>query len=398
VIMKNQALNIILFVSMLTGVRADTLSVQPYAHWTFETAVEQIVFLESGPGYPIYMIRTEDEITLFDHEGEELRKIYRAEEDEFVINNARTGFMLVQNQPVAESDREEHLYSFQVFNSQGAPDYTTIYKADYTNGELVYQLTDKRGIMLTEKGKPWLLELSGDDTLLYIDSVQPEKIAECEPFVLASTLKLDNEIITAATCLPKDSLDPTTVELRIWNGNVPLRESFRVDGELHGVQGIPGSDYFFLELDHGDESSLTLINRSKAITSYPWKSWEIRSLGQEEAFIISETDLNVINLGDGALSATYHPIELRGISDAAYMREWGIFLYLRYNLFFNRDGKQAFRNFVLEGVDRSGQLVHRSSFGTWSTILPKISPVGIDKFAIHIHNSVFLYEITDQPY
>jgi len=394
--MQRQVLNMLLFFVMFSTVAAESLGIKPYANWTFDTAVEQIVFLENGPGYPIYMIRTEGHISLYDSTGEEIRKIHRIPGDKFILNNTRSGFMLVLDQEIADSERDEHLYSFQVFDSQGAPDYISVFKSDYIGGELVYQLTDQRSIVLTERGKPWLLELRGEDTLLYIGSVLPEKETDCQPLVLTAKLKLENEIITAAACLPLDSLAPATAALRIWDRGVPQAEEIKIDGELQGVQGIPESDYFFLELDHGAESSLTLFNRTQAITTYPWKTWEIRSLGQEEAFIISETDLNVINLGDGALSASYHPIELRGISDAAYLKEWGIFLYLRYTLYFTREGKQAFRNFILEGVDRSGQLVHRSSFGTWSTILPKVSPVGRDKFAIHIHNAVLLYRITEE--
>lgn len=353
--------------------------------------------MESGPGYPIYMIRTHDDITLFDNEGEEIRKVQRTEHDEFFLNNTHSSFMLVQDQPVIESALDEHIYSFQVYNAEGAQEYTSVFKTDYTTGKLRYQLTDKAGILITEEGKPWLLEMSGEDTLLYIDSAQPKGQPKCHPLIMAANLKLENEMMIASSCLPGDSLESPEVELRIWDGAKALSDIQKIEGELHGIQGIPGSDYFFLELDHGDESSLTLFNRLTPIITYPWRTWEIRSLGQEETFIVSETDLNVINLGDGALSATYHPIELRGISDAAYMKEWDIFFYLRYTLFFTKEGKQAFRNFILEGVDQAGFIVHRSSFGSWSTRLPRVSVVGQDKFAIHIHNAVLLYQISAEP-
>ncbi len=387
----------ILLLGSLTVLSAAELAMRPNTQWTFDTAVEQVVFLESAAGYPIYMIRTENYITLFDSTGEEFRTIPRIEHDDFVLSDNRSGFMLVHDQQLAESDRQEHLFSFQVYNSTGAPEYTSVHTVDYTSGKLQYQLTGKRSIILTEQGKPWLLELSGDDTLLYINSVQTTNHqTECTPHILAKKLKLPHEMVIASSCRLLDSTDTPEVELRIWDHDTGQTSSVRVNGELMGIQGVPGSDYYFLELDHGAESSLTLFNRTNAISTFPWKSWEVRPLGQEAAFIISETDLNVVNLGDGALAATYHPIELRGISDAAYMPEWGIFLYLRYRLYFTKEGKQAFRNFVLEGVDQSGQLVHRSSFGTWSTILPRITRVGDDQFSIHIHNAVLLYDIGSQ--
>lgn len=384
----------ILFVLIsLCTLNADVLQVKPYAQWTFETAVEQIVFLESGPGYPIYMIRTEQYIRIFASDGEEIRKIERTEGDRFVLNPDHSGFMLVHDQAIAESDREEHLYSFQVYSSDGAPDYTSVYDADFSSGKLEYQLTDKRSIILSERGKPWLLELNEDDTLLYIDSVIPDRAPDCNSYILAGKLMQEDELVTAASCIHADSSEKLSVELNIWTDKRKKHRTVRVEGELLGIHTVPESDYYFLELDHGDESSLTLFNRNRLITSYPWKTWEIRALDHEEVFIISETDLNVVNLGDGALSATHHPIELRGISDAAYIQELGVFFYLRYNLFFTKEGKQAFRNFVLEGVNRAGNIVHRSSFGTWSTILPRIAPVGRDKFAIHIHNAVLLYNM-----
>ena len=369
------------------------MRIQPYTQWTFDTAVEQVVFLDSGPGYPIYMIRTENFVRIYDSRGEEIRKIARLEWDRFYLNNSRTGFMLVHEQELLDTPHEEKLSSFQVFTSDGERDYTAVHQSDFSTGDLQYQLTDDRSILITEQGKPWLLKQNAEDTLLFLESVESGIPSDCDPLVLAVNLSRENELVTATCCIPPDSLIETSVRLKLWADDRIVDQLTPIQGELTGLRNIPDSDYYFLELAHGDESSLTLFNGSDPMVTYPWKSWEIRALDQTQAFVISETDFNVVNLGDGSVSVSYHPIELRGISDAAYMQDWGIFLYLRYVLFFTREGKQAFRNFILEGVDHSGQLVHRSSFGTWSTVLPKVSPVGKDKFAIHIHNSVLLYEI-----
>lgn len=330
---------------------------------------------------------------IYNARGEEIRKIQRQDWDRFYLNNSRTGFMLVHEQELMESPQQERLSSFQVFTAQGERDYTAVHKSDFNTGELEYQLTDDRSIIITEHGEPWLLQMNGEDTLLYLETVKDRVEADCEPLVLAVNLESEKDMVTAFGCIPEDSLDVTSVQLRIWENGQVKSQLNEIPGELAGLRNIPQSDYYFLELDHGDESSLTLFNESDLLVTYPWKSWEIRALDQTQAFVISEKDFNVVNLGDGTVSVSYHPIELRGISDAAYMQDWGIFLYLRYVLFFDREGKQAFRNFVLEAVDHAGQLVHRSSFGTWSTVLPKVSPVGKDKFAIHIHNAVLLYEI-----
>lgn len=370
------------------------LQIKPYTQWTFDTPIEQVIFLENAPGYPIYMIRTEMFIRIYDEQGEEVRKIQRLVDDRFELNSARTGFMLVHEQELYDSPQTDKLSSFQVFTSQGAPYYTNVHQSNFATGELEYQLTDDLSILITERGKPWLLKMNAEDTLLFLESVSEQVVEGCDPFVLATNLKNAGEVVTASSCIIPDTVsDYTTTDISIWQDGELVETVGRVGGELRSIRNIPDSDYYFLEVDNKTQSSLTLFNRSKLLVTYPWKSWEIRAIDQTQAFVISETDLNVVNLGDGAVSVSYHPIELTGISDAAYMQEWGLFLYLRYQLFFDRDGKQAFRNFILEGVDHSGELVHRSSFGTWSTVLPKISPVGKNKFAIHIHNAVLLYEI-----
>ncbi len=384
---------IILFLGFLGPLNADVLQIKPYTQWTFDTPVEQVVFMENIPGVPIYMIRTRQHITLYDSTGNEFRKIERTEGDHFVLSSDNSGFMLVQDQQLANTELAEHLYSFQVFKASGAADYTSVHAADFASGKLDYQLTGDRNIILTERGKPWLLEISKDDTLLYFDSVLSTPWSQCSTLVIAKELKLQHEMITASSCILSDSVAGGEVELRLWDHDQSLGSPIKLKGELQGMQTIPGTDYFFLETAHGSESTLSLFDRTNGIRSFPWKSWEIRPLGRDAAFIISEEDLNIINLGDGVLAASFHPNRLRGISDAAYMAEYAIFLYLRYQLFFTEEGHQAFRNFVMEGVNQAGELIYRSSFGTWSEKLPKITPMGKDLFAIHIHNAVLVYRI-----
>ena len=192
------------------------LNIQPYTQWTFDTAIEQVVFLESGPGYPIYMIRTEKFIRIYDQRGEELRKIERQAWDRFYLNNARTGFMLVHEQEVLDSRRDETLSAFQVFTSKGERDYTAVHRSDFETGVLEYQLTDDRSIIITEHGKPWLLKQNAEDTLLYLSSVPSSFDPECKHLVLAVNLSNQGEMVTASSCIPADTLDEPVAQLKLW--------------------------------------------------------------------------------------------------------------------------------------------------------------------------------------
>ena len=109
--------------------------------------------------------------------------------------------------------------------------------------------------------------------------------------------------------------------------------------------------------------------------------------------MISPRDLHVVNLGDGAIMSSVHPVDMAHISDACYLQEWGLYLYLRYEPFFTETGEQAYRKFELEGLERRGSIVHKSSFGAWTPTLPQIDVVAKDLFAIHMHNAVLLYRV-----
>ncbi len=386
-----------IYLGLLVGfhnvVSAAVFQIQPYAQWTFDTPMEQIIYRQSGQGFPIKMMNTGTLIALYDSTGNLLREIPRDHGDQFILNSNHTGFMLVQEHPSILSERQERLYSFQVFNSKGVREYTTVHAVDLIEGKLSYHFTDYGNILLTERGESWIIEIDDQDTLLNINNCQSDISGEGTPNALVGKLKLPNELVSAVSCLELGAGDSSFIELRLWNDARIIEGPLRIKGELQAIHSLPASDYYFLEVGHGADTELTLFNRSDSLTTFPWKSWKISPLGQQAVFVISDKDLNVINLGDGSVAASYHPIDLSTISDAIFLQEWGLFLYLRYEPFYRKDGRQAFRNFELEGVNKAGRIVHRSSFGTWSYSLPKIAQIGQDIFAIHIHNAVLMYSI-----
>ncbi|NQV50310.1 MAG: hypothetical protein HQ507_07420 [Candidatus Marinimicrobia bacterium] len=379
--------------SMLGVIRADIMRIIPYTQWTFDTPMEQIIFRENNAGFPIYLTIGRDLITHYDSLGIKTREISRTAGDLFQINSNHSAYMLLQEHESMQIENAERLYSFQVFAASGRPQYTVTHGVDIAGGPLHYSLTNDMSILLTETNNAWVLEMKNEDTLLFIESGLSENQPECSPLILAAQLKARNEMVTASSCNIQAGDLPLLLELQMWNSNNRLGDLVTLSGKLKGLQSLPGTDYYFLEIDDGYESTLTLFNRDKIMGHYPWKFWEIRPLGREAAFVISENDLNVVNLGDGTLISSYHPIDLSTISDATYLPDWDLFLYLRYEPYFTEDGEQAYRNFELEGVTKTGRIAHRSSFGTWTHTLPKISRISKDLFAIHIHNAVLVYRL-----
>ncbi|MBT3252706.1 MAG: hypothetical protein HN995_08000 [Candidatus Marinimicrobia bacterium] len=385
---------LILILGLLQITRADILHIEPYAQWTFDTPLEQVIFRSNTSGFPIMYTLTEHQISYYDSLGNKLVQIDRTPDDVFKINQDLSSFMLIQENESIEISNPQRLYSFQVFDSQGNPKYTLVHGVPLGGGELNSSLTNHGSILLTQDDQPWILELSNEDTLLFLENVVPGDQENCQINLAMDKLINRNEFITASSCIsPNDDVSSATIDIHLWNHDKLLTDPVSVPGRLVGLEAMPGTDYYFLEIDDGFKSSLTLFDRDRIMEKYPWKTWEISSLGREAAFIISENDLNVVNLGDGKIISSYHPIDLSTISDADYLPRWGLFLYIRYEPFFTEDGVQAYRNFELEGVSKTGQIAHRSSFGSWTTTLPKLSQIGKDLFAIHMHNAVLLYRV-----
>jgi len=378
---------LLIITSTLSGA---VLRIRPYSQWTFAEPMQQVIYREQGRGFPIYLLRDSTAISLYDSTGDIIRQLPLTAEDRFSINTGRTAFMLVQ-QHATLSDSGGIVYSFQVYNSTGQQIYTAIHQA--AGNDLAYQLTERGTVLLTEPGKSWVLELAAEDTLRYIAAVDSVAGQAYPLKVAAAVLQEPNELITANSCLQSADLDTSSLELKVWNHDQQLDAQHFVAGSLTGITPLANSDYYFLETERGAAPTLALFNRLNQLKTYPWRSWSIQSLNPKLVFVITDQDFNVINLGDGSVAASYHPIDISSISDACYLPEWGLFLYLRYEPYFTENGRQAFRHFELEGVDRSGRIVHRSSFGSWSYALPHIARVKQDIFGVHIYNSVLLYAI-----
>ncbi len=375
-------------------VRADVLHIEPYAQWTFDKALEQVIFRTNTSGFPIMYTLTESQISYYDSLGNKLFDIPRSSGDIFKINEDKSHFMLIQQTQSKEASNPQRLYSFQVYNFPGTPAYTIVHGVDLGGAELNSVLTKHGSLLLSQEDQTWMLELSNEDTLIYLESVVPKSQDDCVVNLRVDQLINRNEFITASSCISNAEFDSSSsIDLLLWNHNKLVKDPVNIPGNLVGLEAVPGTDYYFLEIHDGYESALTLFNRDQVIGQFPWKTWEINSLGHEAAFIISEKDLNVVNLGDGSIISSYHPIDLSTISDADYLAHWGLFLYIRYEPFFTEAGVQAYRKFELEGVSKTGQIAHRSSFGSWTTSLPKLSQIGKDLFAIHMHNAVLLYRV-----
>ena len=386
--------SLLFLVGLLHLAQADVLHIVPYTQWTFNTPLERVIYRSNTNGFPIMYTLTESKISYYDSLGNNIIDIDRTPDDIFKINSNLTYFMLIQHHESMDISNPQLLYSFQVYDYQGNPKYTLVHGIPLGEGVLNSQLTNQGSILLTQEDQPWILELSNEDTLLFLENVVPRDQDDCEIKLLVDQLVNRNEFISASSCISTGEDDSTTrIDLHLWNHEKLLKDPVNIPGRLVGLESIPGTDNYFLDIHDGYASILTLFDRDRIVKPYPWKTWEIRSLGKKAAFVISEKDLNVINLGDGSIISSYHPIDMSTISDAEYLHQWGLFLYIRYEPFFTEKGVQAYRKFELEGVSKTGQIAHRSSFGSWTTTLPKLSQIGKDLFAIHMHNAVLLYRV-----
>ena len=374
--------------------QADILHIVPYTQWTFNTPLEQVIYRSNTSGFPIMYTLTENKISYYDSLGNNVIDIERTPHDIFKISQDLSHFMLIQQNESMDLLDPQLLYSFQVYDFLGNPKFTVVHGVPLGGGELSWRLTNHGSIILTQDDQPWILELSNEDTLLFLENVLPLDQDDCEIKLVVDQLVNRNEFISASSCISSGEVDTTsTINLHLWNHDKLLGDPVIVPGRLVGLESIPGTDNYFLEIHDGYESVLTLFQRDRIVGHYPWKTWEISPLGSKAAFVISEKDLNVVNLGDGSIISSYHPIDMSTISDAEYLHQWGLFLYIRYEPFFTENGVQAYRKFELEGVSKTGQIAHRSSFGSWTTTLPKLSQIGKDLFAIHMHNAVLLYRV-----
>ncbi|NQV42239.1 MAG: hypothetical protein HQ506_07800, partial [Candidatus Marinimicrobia bacterium] len=367
--------------------QADVLHILPYTQWTFSTPLEQVIYRSNTSGFPIMYTVAENKISYFDSLGNNVMDMDRTPEDIFKINKDHSYFMLIQQNESNDISKAQRLYSFQVYDFQGNPEYTLVHGIPVGEGRLNSQLTNQGSILLTQEDKPWILELSNEDTLLYLENVVPGDQEDGKIKLLVDQLANRNEFVSASTYTKRGESDsPSKIDLHLWHHDKLISDPVNIPGRLVGLESIPGTDYYFLEIHDGYESRLTLFDRDRVVGNFPWMTWDIRSLGAKAAFVISESDLNVVNLGDASIISSYHPIDMSTISDAEYLHNWGLFLYIRYEPYFTEDGVQAYRKFELEGVSKTGQIAHRSSFGSWTTTLPKLSQIGKDLFAIHMHN------------
>ncbi len=391
VIFRRIIRHVVVFILLLPFLgTAAVFRIQPYAQWTFDTPIERVVYRASGNGFPIQLILMKKTVTLYDDTGNRIREINRTPGDQFTLNHNQSGFMLTQIHASNTIERGGKIFSFQVFDMEGNPEFTVV-KEVAIDGELDYVFTGERRVLLSERGYSYVLEIAGEDTTIQISSCQSGTSIPRSAFALARKLKHKDELITAVSCQARG--DSVATELRLWNGDQVLGSPVLLSESLVDITVLPESYYYFMETEKGGESSLALYNRTQQIASYPWHKWKIQQVDPKTAFVISEKDFNVVSLGDGSIAASYHPIDLSSISDAIYLPGWDIYLYLRYEAFYRENGRQAYRNFTLEGVNKTGQIVHRSSFGTWTYSLPKIATVSQDLFGIHIHNAVLMYGI-----
>lgn len=373
---------------------ADILHIKPYAQWTFDEPLERVVYRKSSSGFPIKYTISSELISYFDSLGQNVRQIPRSPGDKFQINPEHSYFMLSQENESILAEPAQLLHSFKVFDGKGNPEYTMVYSNRLVGQAINATLTGEGSILLTQEGQGWILEMHDEDTLLHVENALPLNQRQCVVRMEVDQLVNRNEFITASSCISQgEDHHRTNIELNLWNHHTLLSDPVSFPGTLGGLEAVKGTDYFFLEMLDATESTLALYNRNEFIASYPWKTWDIRPLGIKSAFVISEADLHVVNLGDGSLISSFHPIDIAHLSDAAYLPNWGLYLYLRFEAFFTEEGQQAYRKFELEGVSKTGRIAHRSSFGNWTTSLPKISQIEKDLFAIHMHNAVLLYRV-----
>ena len=378
---------------LVVSLSAQTRRVVPAAQWTFDHAPETISFRKQQAVFPIQWLAYKDGIDWYNPDGSLLQHQDRTAGDSIMVSplGKFMGLMLVASGDEENSPRQ--VVSLRIFGEGGEPRFTHTQALGALEPLPAYQISDAGRLLAADRAAGICQEIDVQGVLW------SESLAKYFP----PTVKLLDTQVKRLGGLGKRLIAASLHQrgredsLFTWLRAIDVGDSSR-DGGLAGEMvhwtTIPASSYSFLELANGEQRMVYLLDELLAVEAYPWGTWTCKPVNPGTAFMITDSELLVINLGDGMVTARIRPYDLYQVSDALFIPGPDIFLVLRYEPFF-RDGQLAYRNFELNGMEKNGRIIYRGSFGAWSPTLPHLYALSGQRFAIHLHNAVLLYEIVD---
>jgi len=385
----------ILCVLSALGIAQDNANIRiiPAAQWTFDEAPERIMFRTREAGFPLRMLAYADSLVWFDRQGNREKAVLREAGDTLICSPQKNFMALMLETEQFTARAPAGVLSVRLFSRSGEALYTHSETFSLTGSDPRISLADNGNLLLGDAKHGHVREYAAEQ-LVWQDSLEnyfPEGID-----VLNSSVYRQGGAgarLVSADLRQLDRSDSLFVWLRLGSDTTDLVQG-GLPGKLKRLEIIPGSFYSLLEVTRDSSSILVLMDRLNQIASYPWSTWTMKHLNSKEVLLITHESFMVINLADGNIAAMVQPHDLYEVSDATYIPGPDIFLTLRGEPFFTREGQLAYRNFELDAQDKSGRLVYRGSFGAWSPELPTLETLDARRFAIHLHNAVLMYKIS----
>ncbi len=368
---------------------------EPAIQWTFSKAPQAIHFRHGEGKFPIQTLTYPDHVEWYAASGDLLRSVERTRGDSLFISPLG-GYVGLQSMELSQEVlKPGRIYSYQIFDSTGNGILTHTVSIALGEHEPEVTLTEVGHLLIAQPSRGNLQEIAAEGTLFAEDlhAQLPEeiRILDLQGFRVGGT----GHRLTAATFYQPGRSDSLFTWLRYTGGDTSSQTG-GLPGRLRDLTTIPASPYSFLSIDTDSGPRAFLLNELEVIQGYDSGSWKVHPLGPGSAFVITDRDLLVVNLGDGSIAARHRPYDLFEVSDALFLMGPEIFLILRYEPFYRETGELAYRNFELQGMEKNGRIVHRSSFGTWSPVLPTLEDLGRNQFAIHLFNAILVYNVIDR--
>jgi hypothetical protein len=369
-----------------------THRIQPVAQWTFKHAPQEIIFRDTEPGFPIQMLAFEDSLVWYNAAGHAVRTIARAAGDSLIISPHGRYFALVQETEQYTAREASGVLAVHVLDHDGERMYTHSEAFSLTSDDPRYALDDQGHLLLSDHGHGRLKEVFQDEIIWSQDlsTSFPENVRVLNARFVKQGGR--GPRLLSADLYQYGRDDSLFVWLSLQRAKGKALQG-GLAGELQRLEVLPNTTYTFLEVSKGQENSIYLLNGLEQLASYPWRAWDVKAINANSVFIVADDTFMVINLGDGRIEAQAGSYALYEVSDAAYLAGSDLFVTLRCEPFFREHGQLAYRNFELDAQDKAGRLVFKGTFGTWSPSLPRITPLSVDRFAVHLHNAVLLYAV-----
>lgn len=345
-------------------------------------------------GFPIRMLAFKDSLVWYNQAGHVEALVQRTTGDSLISSPADRFFGLVLETEQYTARSAQGVFAVSVMNQTGESVFTHSESFSLVEDDPVYGLVDD-GHLLVSDARHGLIREVYEDEVKFKERV--EDYFKDEIRVLRSSMTKqggDGPLLVTADLLQYGRADSLFTWLRLGDPG-PGATQGGLPGTLRRLEVLPGSNFSLLAVQNGQEHSLHILDGLSTLVSFPWNTWDYKYLGEDKVFLVSDDKFMVVNLGDGRIAAEASSYALYEVADAAYLPGVELFISLRCEPFFTEEGQLAYRNFELHSQDKAGRLLYRGSFGAWAPVLPSITPLTDDRFAVHLYNAVLIYKISD---